>query len=481
MESSKPHAVLLSSPGLGHLIPVLELGKRLVTHHNFSATIFVVASHTSVGESQVLKSSMSPQLCDIIELPPVDISGRLDDDAEIVTVISVMMRESKPLLRSAISAMKQPPTVLIVDLFGSEALEIAEELGIPKYVFMASNAWFIALTIYLPALDKKVKGEYVDQTEPFQIPGCKSLKPEEVVDPMLDRSNQQYSEYLRIGMEFPKGDGILVNTWEDLQRTTLAALRDEKLLGRFANNLPIYPVGPLTRPVGSSTSKDQQLFAWLAKQPSESVIFVSFGSGGTLSYKQMTELAWGLELSQQRFIWVVRPPTVTNSNSAFFTSGNGGDDPSDYLPEGFIGRTNEVGQIVPLWASQVDILSHPSVGGFLSHCGWNSILESITNGVPLIAWPLYSEQKMNATLLTEELGVAVRPETLPSKKVVEREEIAKMVRKIMVEEEGFGIRAKVKELKQSAEKALSEGASSHQALSKFAETFGCVSLADMRN
>lgn len=472
MQSSKPHVALLSSPGMGHLIPVLELAKCLVTHHNFSATIFVVASHTSAAECQVLRSSVSLRLCDIVELTWVDISGQLRHNSGIVTVCSLMVRETKPLLRSAISAMKQPPTVLVVDLFGTSALEIADELGIPKYVYIPSNAWLLALTIYAPTLDKVVKGEYVDQMEPFRIPGCKSLKPEDVVDPMLDRNSQEYSEYLLVGIGFPKGDGILVNTWEDLQSTTLAALRDEKHLGGFANNLPIYPIGPLRRAVGSTGSRDPQLFGWLDKQPRGSVIFISFGSGGTLSYEQMTEVAWGLELSRQRFIWIVRAPTVTNRHAVFFTSGNADDEPSAYLPEGFISRTHEVGQIIPLWAPQVDILSHPSVGGFLTHCGWNSILESITNGVPMIAWPLYAEQRMNATLLTEELGVAVRPEALPSKKVVEREEIAKMVRKIMVDEQGFGIRAKVNELKQTAEKALSEGGSSRHALSKFAES--CV-------
>ncbi|KAK9948695.1 hypothetical protein M0R45_004260 [Rubus argutus] len=119
-----------------------------------------------------------------------------------------------------------------------------------------------------------------------------------------------------------------------------------------------------------------------------------------------TEMAWGLELSQQRFIWVVRPPTTKSADSAFFTSGNGDGDHSSYLPEGFLTRTRDVGMVVPLWAPQVDILGHPSVGGFFSHCGWNSTLESVTNGVPMIAWPLYAEQRMNATLLTEELGVA---------------------------------------------------------------------------
>lgn len=122
--------------------------------------------------------------------------------------------------------------------------------------------------------------------------------------------------------------------------------------------------------------------------------------------------------------------------------------------------------VVPLWAPQADILGHPSVGGFFSHCGWNSTLESVTNGVPMIAWPLYAEQRMNATLLTEELGVAVRSEVPPWKKVVGREEIQRMVRKIMVEKDGFKIRDRVKELKLSGEKALREGGSSYSALSQ---------------
>ncbi|MCE3051634.1 hypothetical protein HAX54_050388 [Datura stramonium] len=115
-----------------------------------------------------------------------------------------------------------------------------------------------------------------------------------------------------------------------------------------------------------------------------------------------------------------------------------------------------------MWAEQVEILSHPSVGGFLMHCGWNSIVESVMNGIPMIAWPLYVEQKMNANMLTEELGIAVRPMVLPTKKVVRREEIETTVRMIMQNEQGKAMREKamrekVKELKMSAENALSKG------------------------
>ena len=457
---SKPHAALVSSPGMGHLIPVIELGKRLVTHHNFTVTIFIVpASHTPSPEhSQLLTSSSTSNLYNIVEISPANISELVPANVAVVTMIAVTMRQTKPAIRSAIFAMRPRPTVLIVDLFGSDLLDIGDELGITKLVFIASNAWFLSLTVYLPILDKVVKGEYVDQAKPFEIPGCKPVRPDQVVDPMLDRTDQQYQEYLNIAIQIPKADGVLVNTWEEAEPGSLKALRDKNLLGRFTK-ASVHSIGPLTRSPVDSTGP---VFEWLNHQPDESVIFVSFGSGGTLSYEQMREVAWGLELSQQRFIWVVRKPTITTGDAAFFSNGTG-EDPLDYLPDGFLTRTRDLGRILPNWALQPDILRHRAVGGFLSHCGWNSTLESITNGVPIIAWPLYSEQKMNAALVVEELGVGVRPTT--KEMVVGREEIEKTVRMIMVEK----LRESVKELKQSGERALAKGGSSYNALSLLAK------------
>ncbi|KAJ6378732.1 hypothetical protein OIU78_028873 [Salix suchowensis] len=300
---SKPHVVLLASIGMGHLIPILELGKRLSTHHNLDVTIFVVASQSSAAESQTLQSAMTEKLCEIVELPPVNISGLVSHDAAIFTQICAIMRAIKPALRSAISGLSFRPAALIVDLFGSEAMMVADEFETPKYVYIPSNAWLLALTIYIPTLDKVVQGEYVDQKEPLKIPGCKAIRPEDVVDPMVDRTNQHYLDYVRMSMDIPKCDGILLNIWEDLEPKTLEALRDEELLGQLCK-VPVYPVGPLTRPLKPLDSRSGELFRWLDKQPSGSVIYVSFGSGGTLSLEQMVELAWGLELSQQRFIWV---------------------------------------------------------------------------------------------------------------------------------------------------------------------------------
>lgn len=463
MESSKPHAVLLASPGLGHLIPVLELAKRLVTHHGFHVTVFAIAASASPVESQSLGSAASSKLLHVVELPPADISSLVDADAAVFTRIVVMMRETIPSFRAAISAMKFPPSLMIVDFFGFEALEIPE-FDMPKYTFVPSNACLLALMLYVPTLDVEVKGEYVDRAEPLQLPGCKPVRPEDVVDPMLDRRNQQYLECMRMGAGITKADGILLNTWEDLEPTTLKALRDHKAMAQFAK-VPIYPVGPLTRPIGKEEARSE-LLDWLDLQPADSVIYVSFGSGGTHSSEQLAELAWGLELSQQRFIWVVRPPIENDPSGSFFTTGKGGGEhPSDYLPEGFLTRTKNVGVVVPLWAPQVEILSHPSVGGFLSHCGWGSTLESILSGVPMVAWPLYAERRLNATMLTEELGIAVRPEVLPTKRVVRKEEIEKMVRKVMEENHS---RERVKEVMNSGERALRKGGSSYNSLSQVA-------------
>ncbi|GAB2226156.1 hypothetical protein Droror1_Dr00021949 [Drosera rotundifolia] len=123
--------------------------------------------------------------------------------------------------------------------------------------------------------------------------------------------------------------------------------------------------------------------------------------------------------------------------------------------------------MVPMWAPQDEILAHKAVGGFLSHCGWNSTLESLVNGVPLIGWPLYAEQDVNATMLAYHLGVVVRPDVRPSRRPVARDEIERMIRKVMVEEEGVAMRLKAKELQKSGEKALSEGGTSFEALSMF--------------
>jgi hypothetical protein len=382
------------------------------------------------------------------------------------------MRLAIPSIKSAITNLTFPPSALIVDIFGTESLILVEELNIPKFVYVASHAWFLSLLVYSPVLDKQIKTPYLEHNEPLTIPGCKPIRPVDLIDPMQNRNDLGYSEYLILANNLSKSDAVLVNTWDKLQHRELQALNDE--LSDFLK-APVFAIGPLVRQPESKTGQaTESLMKWLDKQPNESVVYVSFGSGGTMSYEQMKEIALGLELSEQRFVWVVRAPKGESADASFFTTGssNGFDDELDeikkHLPEGFLERIKNVGLLVQEWAPQVAILKHPSIGCFISHCGWGSVLESLTNGVPLIAWPLYAEQRMNATFLAEELGVAVKTTASLAKNVVGREEIASLVKKVILEEQNGKsniIRDKVREIKASAEEALCHGGSSYTTLS----------------
>ncbi|CAF1706670.1 BnaC03g48470D [Brassica napus] len=418
----QPHALLVASPGLGHLIPILELGNRLSSVLKIHVTILAVTSGSSPIETEAIRAAVARGTCEVRELPSIDIDH--SPDATVPTKIIEMMRatKTKTAVQDAVKSMNRKPTVMIVDIFGTGLMSIADDFGVnATYVYVPSHAWFLAVVVYTPVLDRVVEGEYTDIKEPMKIPGCRPVGPDELMETMLDRSNPQYRECMRSSGPTEKADNIL---------------------------------------------------EWLDKQPDKSVVFVCLGSGGTLSLEQTMELAYGLDLSGQRFLWVLRRPT-----SYLGASSSDDGQVSACLPEGFLDGTRGVGLVVTQWAPQVEILSHGSIGGFLSHCGWSSVLESLTKGVPIVAWPLYAEQWMNATLLTEDIGVAVRTSELPSKRVIGREEVATLVRKIMVEEdeEGQKVRAKAEEVRASSERAWAQGGSSYRSLFEWAKQCRLVS------
>uniref|UniRef100_A0A0E0G4I1 UDP-glycosyltransferases domain-containing protein n=1 Tax=Oryza nivara TaxID=4536 RepID=A0A0E0G4I1_ORYNI len=175
---------------------------------------------------------------------------------------------------------------------------------------------------------------------------------------------------------------------------------------------PVYPVGPFVRS-SSDKAGESACLEWLDRQPAGSVVFVSFGSGGVLSVEQTRELAAGLEMSGHRFLWVVRMPSHDGESYSydFGTDHRNDDDPLACLPDGFLERTRGRGLAVASWAPQVRVLSHPAMVAFVSHYGWNSALESVSAGMPMVV-PLYVEQKVNAVILTEVVGVALRPATV---------------------------------------------------------------------
>ncbi|GJW18490.1 UDP-glycosyltransferase 88B1-like protein, partial [Tanacetum coccineum] len=174
--------------------------------------------------------------------------------------------------------------------------------------------------------------------------------------------------------------------------------------------------------------------------------------------EQLKEIAFGLEKSGQRFLWVVRKPPPDDVNEL---PQSGGKDFSldAVLPEGFLARTTDKGLVVKNWAPQPAILNHDSVGGFVSHCGWNSSLEAVVSGVPMVTWPLYAEQKMNRVYLVEEIKVALRLE-MSSDDYVTAEAVEQTMTKLMDGEEGKLLRERVTEMSRRAKATVEDGGSS---------------------
>ncbi|KAK9125185.1 hypothetical protein Scep_014031 [Stephania cephalantha] len=239
--------------------------------------------------------------------------------------------------------------------------------------------------------------------------------------------------------------GELFNTCSPVEGPYLDLLGQKPLLV----NKKRWAVGPLNpvsiNIVGANSSpyhRRHKCLEWLDKQAMDSVLYVSFGTMTSLSDAQIGELAIGLERSKQRFIWVLREADRGDIYA---------EDEKEVrrieLPHGYEERVSGVGEIVRDWAPQLDILAHSSTGGFMSHCGWNSCMESMSMGVPIAAWPMHSDQPSNTILVTQVLkvGIVVR-EWERREELVSSTDVESAVRKLMASDEGKSMRARAKTL-----------------------------------
>ncbi|KAK1269053.1 UDP-glycosyltransferase 72B1 [Acorus gramineus] len=438
--------VILSGTGMGHLIPLVEFSGRLVRlGHGLSVTLVTIGP-PSAAQKAILDTL--PDSITAVSLPPVSLDD-LPGDVRPQVATFLTVSRCLPSLRRVLQELTSDDgdgsktgrlCGLVVDLFGTDAFDVAEEFGVPCYMFFPSSSMSLSLSFHLPELHVSMPCEYKDMVNPVSLPGCIPIYGSDLPDPFQDRTKDAYKWVLHHAPRYRRAKGILLNSFEDLESSSISSLTDTM------SKPPVYPIGPLVRKGERASSDDPTgCLKWLDQQPRGSVLYICFGSIGTLGIDQLTELAAGLEMSGQRFLWVVKVPN----------------------PKGFVKRTGERGLIVLSWAPQTQVLGHASTGGFMSHCGWNSTLESVVNGVPLIAWPLYAEQKMNAVMLVGDAKIAIRP-TVGEDGVVRREEVSRVVRALMEGEEGMGVRGRVKDLQEGAKKALSEGGSSCKALSEVA-------------
>lgn len=255
-------------------------------------------------------------------------------------------------------------------------------------------------------------------------------------------------------LKFRSGD--LYNTCRLMEAPYLEILEREAAIG----NRKSWAVGPILSPPDSQSRSRHKTLEWLDKHEPNSVIYVAFGTTVSMTDDEITELASGLEESGVRFLWVLRD---ADRGDVF-----DGEIRRYRLPEGFEERVEGVGMVEREWAPQPQILAHPATGGFMSHCGWNSCVESLTTGVAMAAWPMHSDQPRNTALITEVLrvGVVVR-EWRERNKVVKTGSIANVVRRLMASEEGRQIRQRAEELGAAVRGAAEHGGASRSELDSF--------------
>uniref|UniRef100_A0ACD5ZFE1 Uncharacterized protein n=1 Tax=Avena sativa TaxID=4498 RepID=A0ACD5ZFE1_AVESA len=465
-EQPRPHVVLLASPGAGHLIPLAELARRLVEHHGFAATL--VTFTDLISSPEVL--SGIPASVSTAALPSVPLHD-LPAATPIETVLFELVRRSLPHLRTLLRSAAHL-AALVPDFFCSAALPLAAELGVPAYVFIPTN--LTSLTVMRRTVDLHdgvPQGEHRDLPDPLELPGGVSLRRADLPHAFQSSHEPVYAYLLEEGRRYRHADGFLMNTFYEMEPAAVEEFRQATTEGAWP---PVFPVGPFVRS-GSDETGESACIDWLDRQPTGSVVYVSFGSGGSLSVKQTAELAAGLEASGHRFLWVVRMPSMDGEVEE--DGGDKNNNPLAWLPEGFLERTRDKGLAVAAWAPQVRVLSHPATAAFVSHCGWNSTLESVSCGVPMIAWPLYAEQRLNAVLLEGSVGVALRVGTRARDAdgdgmVVTRGEIADVVRELMEgAEKGRAVRRQAGDIQQAAARAWAPEGSSRRALEKVAVTW----------
>lgn len=263
----------------------------------------------------------------------------------------------------------------------------------------------------------------------------------------------------------PRAQALILNTFEDLEAPILSHIR---------THCPkTYTIGPLHQhlkaKLGINTQDshqssnslwevDRSCMSWLDSQPLQSVLYVSFGSIAVITKEQLMEFWYGLVNSKKRFLWVIRPDSVTE---------NGGD--LEKIPVELEDGTKERGCMVG-WAPQEEVLAHKAVGGFLTHSGWNSTLESIVAGVPMICWSYFADQQVNSRFVSEVWKIG-----LDMKDVCDRKIVEKMVNDLMVERREEFVRSTAS-MAELAKKSVSEGGSSYCNLNRLIEDIMSMSV-----
>jgi hypothetical protein len=459
---STPHVLVVPFPAQGHALPLLDLaallasrGIRLtvvITPANAPLLSPLLAAHPASVQTLVLPfpahPSLPPGLENIKNCPP----------SYFAIFIHALAALHHPILAWARSqpAAAHPLVAVLSDFFCGWTQPLAAELGVPRLVFSPSGVLGTAVphSLFRRQVNRPSDADGGYSVTFPSIPGELSYQWREI--------SGTYRSYIEGGMEEQVGEAVRQNFLWNLESWGFVSNTLRALEGRYLDSpledlgsKRLWAVGPLAPErdtSGELGGAAGDIGAWLDGFSEGTVVYVCFGSQAMLTPTVAAALAEALDRSAVPFVWAV----------------GGGD--GVVLPEGFEARaaTARRGLVVRGWAPQVAILRHAAVGWFMTHCGWNSMLEAVAAGVPMLAWPMAADQFVNARLLVEETRVAVRACAGGLGVAPDAGELAAMLVHA-VGKEGADARARAKVLAAEAAGATKEGGSSREALELLVE------------
>ncbi|KZV26177.1 hypothetical protein F511_06344 [Dorcoceras hygrometricum] len=461
----RPHAIMIPVPYQGHINPLVGLAINLASrgftitfvnthfvHHLLSKTHSDVNDHQTDMFSEARKSGLDIRYTTISDGFPLD----YDRDANVEKFWDYMLEDFvvqvEELIRNIVKSCDFPAyrTLLITDTFNPWHAKVAKNCNLVNVSFWTQPALVLALGYHLDLLRKN--GHYPPREEKTEdtityVPGVEPIGTKDLMSFLKEADVTVILEKLVFGAfeQVRYADFILLNTVQELEPKTVHALNQI---------LPTYAIGPVNfsaRDIKISKALVQQTDCteWLQSKPPASVLYVSFGSFIQTTKQVIEEIAHGLVLADVNFIWVVRKNIATDS------------DATSVLPGGFEQRVKEKGWIVP-WCDQEAVLSHPGIGAFLTHCGWNSVLESMWHGVPILCYPFLYDQPTNRKLVVDDWKIGIN---LCDGEAVSRDEVAGNIKRLMCGE--FGEQSK--KFRTLLRDSLGDGGSSDKNLERFVE------------
>ncbi|CAJ2666192.1 unnamed protein product [Trifolium pratense] len=470
----KDTLVLYPALGKGHLNSMIELGKLIITHNpSLSIKILILSPPNTTMQSQEEIQKLSMIFgCETFPsitfhyIPPISFPVTLPPHILPLEVCGRSNYHVNHILQSISKTSNLKGVIL--DFMNFSTNQITSTLDIPTYYFYTSGASSLAVFLQLPTIHQNTTKSLKEFLMYPHITGLPQVPIADMPEQVKDREGKGYKVFLDMATSMKESDGVIINTFDGIEARALKALRAGLCLPE-GTTPPLFCIGPMiSDPSKGEDERGSLCLSWLDSQPSQSVVFLCFGSMGRFSKAQLNEIAIGLEKSGKRFLWVVRSDADLEKLSL-----------DELLPKGFLERTKEKGMVVRNWAPQGAILSHDSVGGFVTHCGWNSVLEAVCVGVPMIAWPLYAEQRLNRLFMVEEMKVALKLNE--SNGFVSGTELDDRVKELMESDRGKEIRERILKMKISAKNARGGGGSSLVELKKLGDSWkelaSCNSLS----